>query len=139
MSVDFNPFLERGYRSPAYFCDREEETQLLIDYIKNRTNVTLFAFRRLGKTGLIKHCFYKLKKEKNLICIYVDIFDTTSKAEFINKLATAIYATFPPKNKLGKKVWQAIQSFRPVITFDELTGLPSVTLLLHNPNSKPIP
>ncbi|MBL4651337.1 MAG: ATP-binding protein [Flavobacteriales bacterium] len=128
MENDFNPFLERGYRSPVYFCDREDETKLLTDYIVNQTNVTLFAFRRLGKTGLIKHIFHKLRSDKNRVCIYLDIYDTVDKSEFINKLATAIYTAFPPKNSLGKKIGQAIQSFRPVISFDELTGLPSVTI-----------
>ncbi len=128
MDVDFNPFIDSGYRGPSYFCDRKEETQLLLAYIQNQTDVTLFAFRRLGKTGLIKHVFNQLKKDKKQICIYVDIFDTNNKAAFINKLATAIYNAFPAKNSIGKKILHALKSFRPIITFDELTGLPSVAI-----------
>ena len=128
MKTPNNPFIETGYISPVYFCDREEETKTLIDYIQNKTNVTLFAFRRLGKTGLIKHVFHQLKKDKNIVCIYVDIFDTTNKVDFINRLATAIYNAFPEKSSLGKKIITAIQSLRPVISFDELTGIPNVQL-----------
>ena len=128
MDRDFNPFLDKGYRSPSFFCDREEETKLLTDFIGNQSNVTLFAFRRLGKTGLIHHVFYRLRKEKHIKCIYLDIFDTSNKAEFVNKLATAIYAALPPKTSLGKQVWKTIQLFRPVLSFDELTGTPNLTI-----------
>lgn len=124
----YNPFIETGYINPTYFCDRENESQQLIDYIRNQTNVTLFSFRRLGKTGLIKHVFYQLKKDKNIICIYVDIFDTTNKIEFINRLATAIYTAFSVKSSLGKKIITAIQALRPVISFNELTGIPDIRL-----------
>ena len=124
----FNPFIISGYKGPAYFCDREEETKLLTHYIKNQVNVSLFAFRRLGKTGLIKHVFASLKKDKDLICIYVDILGTTDKSSFVNQLATAIYNAFPKSNSIGKKIMKAIQSLRPVIQFDELTGQPSITI-----------
>jgi len=128
MKLHENPFILTGYKSPAYFCDRDQETGLLINYIKNRNNVTLFAFRRLGKTGLLNHTFYKLRNEKGLVCIYVDVFDTTDKSEFINKLATSIYNALPPKTSLGSQIIKAIQSLRPTISFDELTGLPTISL-----------
>ena len=136
MNLHNNPFILTGYKSPAYFCDREDETALLVNYIKNRNNVTLFAFRRLGKTGLLNHVFYKLRNEKGLVCIYVDIFDTIDKSEFINKLATAIYNALPPKTSLGSKIVKAIQSLRPTISFDELTGLPSISLATAEGNNQ---
>jgi AAA+ ATPase superfamily predicted ATPase len=124
----FNPFIISGYKNATYFCDREKETKLLTGYIKNQVNVSLFAFRRLGKTGLIKHVFASLKKDKGIICIYVDILGTVDKASFVNQLATAIYNAFPKNNSIGKKIIKAIQSLRPVIQFDELTGQPSLTI-----------
>lgn len=124
----FNPFILSGYRGATYFCDREKETKLLVQYIENQVNVSLFAFRRLGKTGLIKHVFASLKKDKNLICIYVDILGTIDKSSFVNQLATAIYNAFPRNNSIGKKIMKAMQSLRPVIQFDELTGQPSLSI-----------
>ena len=124
----YNPFIETGYIDSFYFCDREDETKKLSGYIKNQTNVTLFAYRRLGKTGLIKHVFQQFKGNTKIICIYVDIFDTNNKVDFINQLATAIYNAFPVKSNLGKKIISAIQSLRPVISFDELTGMPDIHL-----------
>ena len=54
-----NPFVVGGYISPHYFCDREVETELLIRNITNGRNVALISTRRMGKTGLIRHCFYQ--------------------------------------------------------------------------------
>ncbi len=122
-----NPFVIQGYKGKTYFCDREEETTRLVDYINNQVNVTLFAFRRLGKTGLIRHVFELLKSNKKIVCIYVDILGTNNLTEFINQLATGIYNAFPPNKSLGKKIIETIQSLRPIISFDELSGNPTVT------------
>jgi len=54
-----NPFVTGGYVSPEYFCDREKETGQLLRSIQNGNNVTLISTRRMGKSGLIHHCFNK--------------------------------------------------------------------------------
>ncbi|MBQ7517585.1 MAG: hypothetical protein IJU13_04065, partial [Bacteroidales bacterium] len=58
----YNPFLISGYESPSYFCDREQETISIIETLRNVRNITLTSPRRIGKTGLIKHTFYRLKQ-----------------------------------------------------------------------------
>lgn len=45
-----NPFLIAGYYSPAYFCDRQQETATIISALHNERNLTLVAPRRMGKT-----------------------------------------------------------------------------------------
>ena len=67
-----NPFVLNVYAGPQYFCDREQETDRIINAIKNRRNLTLMSYRRLGKSGLVKHVFYQLRKEKGLKLFYVD-------------------------------------------------------------------
>ena len=59
-----NPFLIAGYYSPEFFCDREAETSAILDALHNGRNVTLIAPRRMGKTGLIRHAFYRLQEQK---------------------------------------------------------------------------
>lgn len=54
-----NPFITSGYISAKYFCDRITETTTLTRYITNGNNVALISPRRLGKTGLIEHCFHQ--------------------------------------------------------------------------------
>lgn len=65
-----NPFVYEGYEGPDYFCDRTEETEKLIANWQNGRNVTLVSPRKIGKTGLIKHAFNRIKEtEKDAICI----------------------------------------------------------------------
>ena len=58
-----NPFLVYGYDGPQYFCDRETETQDLLEALLNGRNVSLISPRRMGKTGLIHNLFYHLQSE----------------------------------------------------------------------------
>ncbi len=122
-----------NYRGPEYFCDRENETKQIDTYMQQGVHVTLFAIRRLGKTGLIHHVFYPYRNSTSVHCIYLDILPTNSIADLINQLATAIYTRFPDKTSIGKRVLDLIMSFRPVISFDEWTGNPSVSLRLDTP------
>ena len=65
--VKMNPFITSGYRSEKYFCDRIEETRFLTKQITNGNNVALISPRRLGKTGLIEHCFPPAGSKKQLL------------------------------------------------------------------------
>jgi AAA+ ATPase superfamily predicted ATPase len=130
MDKPINPFLSVGYIGPDYFCDRREESAQLTRYMQNGMHVALFAIRRLGKTGLIRHVFHAFANSKKVVCIYLDILSTQDLTDFTNQLATAVYNTFPAKKSIGKKVIELFQRFRPTITFDEFTGTPSLTLTL---------
>jgi AAA+ ATPase superfamily predicted ATPase len=128
-----NPFITSAYYGSSYFCDRQKETRLLLSHIKNNNNTTLFALRRLGKTGLIHHVFQQLSSSKKTVCIYIDIFPTINLKEFTNKLATAIYARFPEKKGIGQRFIDFIKLLRPVISYDPLTGMPEVMLEMGQP------
>ena len=131
-----NPFYGKIYRGSKFFCDRKEETALLTNYILNGINVTLFAKRRLGKTGLLHHLFYQQKNNPKIICIYTDILATKNLVDFTNHIASAVYNAFPPQKTLGKKIMELFQRFRPVISFDELTGNPSLSLTISTEDQK---
>ena len=55
--MKINPFLTYGYNGPEFFCDRIEETKRLTSLLVNGNHVALMSPRRMGKTGLIRHCF----------------------------------------------------------------------------------
>ncbi|MDT8411920.1 MAG: ATP-binding protein [Vicingaceae bacterium] len=131
-----NPFYGKIYRGSKFFCDRREETKQLTEYMANGVNVTLFAKRRLGKTGLLHHLFYKHRNNTNMVCVYADVLATNNLTEFTNHIATAVYNAFPPQKTLGKKIMELFQRFRPVISFDELTGSPSLSLTLNTNEQK---
>lgn len=128
------PFPLVGYYGPAFFCDRENETETLRNNIKGGLSTTLVSIRRIGKTGLIKHLQHLLENE--YICIYTDILATENNIDFLNSLATAILNSVPEKTNLGKKIWNFIKSFRPVISFDALSGEPNVTFNIQPDESK---
>ncbi len=122
-----NPFLISAYISPDYFCDRESETKTLTDNINNQSNTVFFAQRRIGKTALIQQVFYFLKKKKTTT-IYFDIYATQNLKDFTNQLANSIYSLFPENKSLTKRFWEAIKVLRPVISVDELSGSPQLSL-----------
>ncbi|HBG70941.1 MAG: hypothetical protein A2W93_03435 [Bacteroidetes bacterium GWF2_43_63] len=126
MNTDFNPFPVSGYYGAEYFCDRENETNLIRRNIRNNINTTMFSVRRLGKTGLIHHIIESYSKDRQVVCLYIDIFSSTCLMDFTNMLATVIYNRFPETNTIGKKVMKAIASLRPVISYDTLSGDPEV-------------
>ncbi len=125
-----NPFLVTGYHSPEYFCDRRQETETMIQALYNGRNVTLIAPRRMGKTGLVKHVFYKLREqEPDIVTFYMDIYSTQALGDFIRLFASTVLGRLDsvPQKALGR-VGNFIKSCRPVFTFDELTGQPKVTI-----------
>ena len=69
-----NPFITNGYYSPHYFCDRVDETELLTRLVTNGNNVALISPRRLGKTGLIQHCFQQETIKSHYYTFIVDIY-----------------------------------------------------------------
>lgn len=125
-----NPFVCYGYESPKYFCDREEETKTMLSALYNGRNISLISPRRLGKTGLIRNVFHHIQSEnKDAICLYIDIFSTQNRHEFVNMLGSEVLNTALSRGKaFGNKVMKFLGALRPVVSVDHMTGLPYVTL-----------
>ncbi len=125
-----NPFLISGYHSPDYFCDRERETAVILEALHNGRNLTLIAPRRMGKTGLIRHAFFHLKEQHpDIVTLYMDIYSTQSLGDFVRLFAYTVLGKLDsvPQKALNR-IGTFIRSCRPVFTFDELTGVPKVTI-----------
>ncbi len=127
MLTKLNPFYLKGYHGADLFCDREEETALLMQNAQNGINTTLLSIRRMGKTGLIQHTFETLKQDSNWQTIYIDIYATQSLSEFTNQLASAILKTFPQNRSIGKKFIDFIKGLSTSISYDPLTGAPEIS------------
>ena len=123
-----NPFLTYGYNGPEYFCDRTEETKRLTTLLVNGNHVALMSPRRLGKTGLIHHCFAQQELQNNFYLFIVDIYATKSLAELTFELGKAILSVLKSKErKAWERFIQVVGSLRTGITFDAI-GLPSWNL-----------
>jgi len=127
-----NPFLVSGYRSPEYFCDREQESASITDALQNGRNVTLISPRKMGKTGLIQHVFYRLKQQQpEITTFYMDIFPTQNLREFVQFFASIVLEKLDSTpQRVMKRVGKFIKSFRPLFTVDEFTGMPQVTVTI---------
>ena len=114
-----NPFITNGYFSPHYFCDRVEETELLTRLVTNGNNVALISPRRLGKTGLIHHCFLQDGIKDHYYTFIVDIYATKNLQEFVYELGKAVLSVLRSR---GRKAWEkfvnTIGSLRSSISFD---------------------
>lgn len=125
-----NPFVVYGYKGPEYFCDRVAESNKLCATLRNERNVTLVSPRRMGKTGLIHHVFHLMEsEEKDCKCFYIDIFATKSTEQFVQTLGAAVLGKLDSfSQSTFRKIQEFFSAWRPTVTFDQLTGLPNVTL-----------
>ena len=124
-----NPFVVGKYLSEDYFCDRAEETDFLRKQILNGRDVALISPRRIGKSGLIQHFFNQLDIKERYHVFFVDIYATTSIAEFVYTLGKEIYEQLKPQTTLWKeRFFQVIASLRMGFKLDSMTGTPTFDL-----------
>lgn len=119
-----NPFIiTADYQGPEYFCDREQETKVLEDNIRNGRNTVLISSRRMGKSGLVAHVFGRDFVQTNFKTFSIDLYPTSSLAEMVLMLAKAI--TGPLKSKEEKildSFLGIVKSLRPGFKTDPVTG-----------------
>ena len=133
-----NPFVSQGYISPKYFCDRQEETDLMLNHFENGRNITLVSPRRIGKTGLIKNLFYHIEhRDKNAICLYLDIYATKNLQDFTEMFGSVVFNGFARKEKsFMQKAATLLGSLRPVFTTDPYTGMPKMMITVDPSRSQ---
>jgi len=120
-----NPFIVSGYVSPEFFCDREKESADFIRKLTNGNNLVLISPRRMGKTGLIEHCFQQNKIQQHFYTFYIDIYATNNFNEFVFKLGKEIFERLKPRGKkFIEQFFSIITSLRPAFKLDEFSGTP---------------
>ena len=121
-----NPFLLKGYLEPVYFCDREVETDKIISAIQNQQDLTLYAYRRLGKSALLKHVGFKVRRDFHFISL--DIWGTTSLNDFLKELSNAVVnSDIFSQRGVSQKLQDFIKSLGASFNFG-LDGRPSIDL-----------
>ena len=126
-----NPFYVTGIIPPAYFCDRETETDWLVRTVTNQANVLLTSPRRMGKTQLIRHFYERPEIKGHYHTFYVDIYPTTSLHEFVLFLSKEIYSVLVPKGKaVLDRFLSVLRSLTGSFTYDPVSGVPSFDVKL---------
>ncbi|MDD7317913.1 MAG: ATP-binding protein [Prevotella sp.] len=129
--MQINPFI-LGNRIPEkYFCDREEESMMLVRSIMNQENVVLVSPRRVGKTGLMNHCFNMPEVFNNHIVMYVDILHTTTLKEFIQEIGNAVFRNVARRNDRMMKMFAAtVRSLQASFGYDPVNNVPTFDIKL---------
>jgi len=123
-----NPFILSGYHSPDYFCNRKEELAWLDEQFRNERNAVIYAYRRMGKTALIKHFFHHLEKNKRAKTVFVDLLGTSNMPEANKKLANAIVQQFGnPHGGIGKRMLAMLSTLGATIGLDPISGVPQIS------------
>lgn len=124
-----NPFILGKKIPEELFCDRNEETRTLIKQIRNGRNVALVSPRRLGKSGLIHHCFAQEEIVDNYYTFYIDLYATSSLKELMALLGNEIYRSLKSRqSKFVEKFFAMVQSLRLGFSIDSMTGNPTIDL-----------
>lgn len=75
--------------------------------------------RRMGKTGLILHCFHKPELSENYYCFFIDIYSTLNLSDFIVLLGNKICEVLKPKGKNAVEAFcRIVRSLEFRISFD---------------------
>ena len=128
-----NPFLVKGYVNPTYFCDREDETEKLVQAAINGRDVTLYSLRRIGKSGLLHNIGYHLKTKHNYAFIYCDIYNTESIEQLVAELTSSVLVQLMPEKRWLQKIRTFFKHISPIISFDEYTGAPNIQMVFSKP------
>lgn len=114
-----NPFITYGYESAAYFCDRRDETRLLISQLTNGNHVALISPRRMGKTGLLHHCFVQPEIQQRYYTFLIDIYATKNLQDMVYQMGRCIVNRLKSKGLDAiDRFLQFVSSLRTGITFD---------------------
>lgn len=128
-----NPFLLSGYYGKKYFCDREEELNILYDNFANERNTVLYAWRRMGKTALVKCFLQKLEKKNEAESVYVDLLGTREAGDAIRLITQAVHERFGRTSSGMSAAFQKLVALLGLeMSFDVNTGIPSFSLGVRN-------
>lgn len=103
----------------------------MITLVRNGNNVVLFSPRRMGKTGLILHCYDDERIADEYYTFYIDILQTSSLKEFIFLLGKEIFKVLVPRGtKIVMGFIRSLKSLTGKFGIDALSGLPTFNINL---------
>ena len=116
-----NPFITYGYESAEYFCDRVAETQQLTMLLRNGNHVALISPRRMGKTGLLYHCFAQQEIQKEFYTFLIDIYATKNLQDMVYQMGKCIVTRLKTRGQAAiDRFLQVVSSLRSGISMDGL-------------------
>lgn len=129
MNID-NPFITDNYISADFFCDREKESDKLVNLLSESRNVAIISNRYMGKTRFMEHCFQRPEISGRYNVFMMDIYTLKSLREFVFLLGKTILNTLQSSGKEACMCFiDSLPSVRYELTFYS-TPLPTWNLEL---------
>lgn len=124
--MERNPFYLSPMMPDEYFCDRHRETELMLRTLTNQGNVVLTSPRRVGKTGLVYHCFGRKEISDNFITVSIDVLHTTSLREMVRELGAAVFnAVAKRSDRMMKLFTSVLRSLSGSFGYDPVNNVPT--------------
>ena len=126
MAKEINPFVVTGKIESEYFCDRVKESGRLVKSLTNGNNMVIISQRRMGKTGIIQHCFEKPEINASYYTFFIDILHTSSLKEFTYVFGKEVYETLVPRSeKMTNLFIRTLKSLSGKFGFDPMSNMPT--------------
>ena len=117
-----NPFKYGQIVQDKDFCQRPTLIKRLSKNIVKGQNVYVQGERRIGKTSLICECVRQLKKHRLL---YIDLLEVKTTDDFIKRILAAL-VSMEQQGGMVEKIFTKLAYIRPIISFDPITGMPTL-------------
>ncbi|MDZ7755510.1 MAG: ATP-binding protein [Rhodohalobacter sp.] len=132
-----NPFVLSGYYGRKWFCNRDKELNELTRHIKSDRNVVLYAWRRLGKTAIIKQLFSDFEESGEYECVYADLMVTQSMPEATEAITKAVFNRFGKTSSgISSSIQRLLSKVGVSLRFNEASGVPEIFFGLQRPKSE---
>ena len=118
-----NPFKYGQIVQNKEFCKRPDLIKRLSESIAKGQNVYVQGERRIGKTSLICECVRQLKKHR---LIYIDLLEVKTTDDFIKRIIAAV-VSMEQKGGMVERILKKLAHIRPIISFDPMTGMPTIS------------
>ncbi len=126
-----NPFTFGRVVDGKDYCPRPDQEALLSQTIESGQNVAVIGQRRVGKTSIILRTAQELKEHHLL---YVDLLAVNSVAEIGERIGRAYIKLGHAEGFLQRAI-QLFAKLRPSMSFDPITGTPSVGISVERAES----
>lgn len=123
-------------------CNLNREKELIFQGVLGGKKLVIYGPRNFGKTSLIKNVIIPRfrKKHKKGFVLFADLMEVKNLESIHHRIRAGFEKSFAdsfPRRNLLDTARRFLQSLRPQVTLDELTGQP--TLSLTSQSSSPCP
>lgn len=119
-----NPFKYGQVVGGSDFCARPDLEETVAKHIESNQNIHVTGERRTGKTSLVLETVHRLKKTK---LVHIDLFQVKSARDIYTRMLDGM-VTQNVSGGFLKSLMTAIVALRPTMSYDQVTGAPSVSI-----------